>query len=111
LIGVTASAFFAQHPLDYDPCVNNGSWQWVASTGCDAQPYFRIFNSWLQQRKFDPDGVYIKRWVPELMNVSSDLLHEIPSQELASNYPLPCVDHASEKLVTERLYSVVKKVV
>ena len=47
--------YFAQHLVDYDPCVNNGNWQWAASTGCDAQPYFRIFNPWLQQQKFDPD--------------------------------------------------------
>ena len=51
--------YFAQHLVDYDPCVNNGSWQWAASIGCDAQPYFRIFNPWLQQLKFDHDCRYI----------------------------------------------------
>jgi deoxyribodipyrimidine photo-lyase len=54
--------YFAQKLIDYDPAVNNGNWQWVASTGCDAQPYFRIFNPRSQQEKFDPDGLYIHRW-------------------------------------------------
>ena len=52
--------YFAEKLVDYDPCVNNGNWQWAASTGCDAQPYFRIFNPWLQQ-KFDPQCKYIKK--------------------------------------------------
>jgi deoxyribodipyrimidine photo-lyase len=58
--------YFAQRLADYDPCVNNGNWQWAASTGCDAQPYFRIFNPWTQQRKFAADGGYLYRWLPEL---------------------------------------------
>jgi len=53
--------YFAQKLIDYDPCVNNGNWQWVAGTGCDAAPYFRIFNPWIQQKKFDPNTEYIKR--------------------------------------------------
>ncbi len=57
--------FFAQHLIDYDPSVNNGNWHWSASTGCDAQPYFRVFNPWLQQKKFDPKAIYRKRWEPE----------------------------------------------
>jgi deoxyribodipyrimidine photo-lyase len=55
--------YFAQQLIDYDPVVNNGSWQWAASTGCDAQPYFRIFNPALQEKRFDPDGVYIQYWL------------------------------------------------
>lgn len=55
--------YFAQKLIDYDPAVNNGSWQWAASTGCDAQPYFRIFNPSLQEKRFDPDGEYIQRWL------------------------------------------------
>ena len=58
--------YFAQQLTDYDPAVNNGNWQWVASTGCDHQPYARIFNPWLQQKKFDPDCFYIRKWIPEL---------------------------------------------
>lgn len=55
--------YFAQQLIDYDPAVNNGSWQWAASTGCDAQPYFRIFNPSLQEKRFDPKGDYIKKWL------------------------------------------------
>ena len=58
--------YFAQTLIDYDPAVNNGNWQWAASTGCDAQPYFRIFNPWTQQKKFDPECTYIKKWIAEL---------------------------------------------
>ncbi len=69
--------YFAQKLVDYDPAVNNGNWQWSASTGCDAQPYFRIFNPWLQQEKFDPECVYIKRFVPELAGVPTKNLHQL----------------------------------
>ena len=55
--------YFAQQLIDYDPAVNNGSWQWAASTGCDAQPYFRIFNPALQEKRFDPEGEYVKTWL------------------------------------------------
>lgn len=86
--------YFAQQLIDYDPAVNNGNWQWSASTGCDAQPYFRIFNPWLQQQKFDPDGLYIKRWIPELARVPASLLHTYyQTQTPFNNYPHPIVDH------------------
>ncbi|MCE2982293.1 MAG: DNA photolyase family protein [Parachlamydia sp.] len=89
--------YFAQRLIDYDPCVNNGNWQWCASTGCDAQPYFRIFNPWSQSKKFDPDCLYIKKWVPELASFSSKTIHnwhlEINTQ---SSYPAPMIDHAAE---------------
>ena len=62
--------YFALKLVDYDPSINNGNWQWVASTGCDAQPFFRIFNPWLQQKKFDPNCNYIKKWISELKEVS-----------------------------------------
>lgn len=58
-------AYFARHLVDYDPAVNNGNWQWAASTGCDHQPYFRIFNPVLQQKRFDPVFRYIRQWIPE----------------------------------------------
>jgi deoxyribodipyrimidine photo-lyase len=61
--------YFAQKLVDYDPASNNGNWQWSASTGCDAQPYFRVFNPWLQQRRYDPDCIYIKQRVPQLQSV------------------------------------------
>jgi len=68
-------AVFAKHLIDYDPAVNNGNWQWAASTGCDAQPYFRVFNPWRQQRRFDPDASYIKTWLPALAEWSATDIH------------------------------------
>ena len=101
--------YFAQQLVDYDPCVNNGNWQWSASTGCDAQPYFRIFNPWLQQKKFDPDCIYIKQWVPELKNSSADIIHNLfkPKTSIA-NYPKPIVDHAKESALSKEIYKKVK---
>jgi deoxyribodipyrimidine photo-lyase len=98
--------FFARHLTDYDPCVNNGSWQWAASTGCDAQPYFRIFNPWLQQKRFDPDCAYVKRWVPELKDVRSSTLHSLFEEELfrPTNYPPPMVDHSGQKIIAEQMF-------
>lgn len=99
-------AFFAQHLTEYDPAVNNGSWQWAASTGCDAQPYFRIFNPWLQQKKFDTDATYIRRWVPELASSSTKHIHSFndPSVPRPKNYPQPIVDHATSKKRAEQLF-------
>ena len=71
-------AYFAKKLLDYDLAANNGNWQWVAGCGCDAAPYFRIFNPQLQAKKFDPDGKYVHKWVPELNSFQ---------------YPAPMVDH------------------
>ena len=73
--------YFAEKLVDYDPAVNNGNWQWAASTGCDAQPYFRIFNPWRQQKNFDPDCIYIKRWVPELTDFSAKEIHALEATE------------------------------
>lgn len=91
--------FFAQHLMDYEMASNNGGWQWSASTGTDAAPYFRIFNPMLQSKRFDPDGVYIRRYVPELRGVSNEDIHapwESPLTKPA-NYPMPIVDHATAK--------------
>jgi deoxyribodipyrimidine photo-lyase len=100
--------FFAQHLTDYDPAVNNGSWQWAASTGCDAQPYFRIFNPWLQQKRFDPECKYIKRWVPELAHLSAKQIHALDQGECLnmSNYPRPIVEHAVQKIYAEEMFRV-----
>jgi deoxyribodipyrimidine photo-lyase len=93
--------YFAQKLIDYDPSVNNTSWQWAASTGCDAQPYFRIFNPWLQQEKFDPHCEYIKRWVTELRTIDPKDIHTLhknrPLTLFDNPYPKPIVDHAVEK--------------
>ena len=93
--------YFARHLVDYDPCVNNGNWQWAASTGCDAQPYFRIFNPWLQQQKFDPDCRYIYRWIPELKTISPETLHQWDKKHRDCNYPEPVIDHARESRITK----------
>jgi len=88
-------AFFAQHLMDYDLASNVNGWQWAASTGTDAAPYFRVFNPVLQSKKFDPEGTYIRRYVPELKAVAGDAIHA-PWETLfkPANYPAPVVDHA-----------------
>lgn len=101
---------FAQHLVDYDPCVNNGSWQWAASTGCDAQPWSRIFNPWRQQARFDPAGEYVRRWVPELSGVSGERILRIEAEgpPKGSGYPPPMVDHAAEAAVAKARYAAVR---
>ncbi|MGR9073687.1 MAG: cryptochrome/photolyase family protein [Gammaproteobacteria bacterium] len=96
--------YFARHLTDYDPCVNNGNWQWAASTGCDAQPYFRIFNPWLQQQKFDPECRYITRWLPELENVPVSVIHRWDKKNFACGYPKPVVDHKIESSRSKELF-------
>ncbi len=91
--------YFAQKLIDYDPCVNNGSWQWAASTGCDAQPYFRIFNPWLQQKKFDESCEYIKKWLPDLKDLTPKMIHNLETQRplIPIDYPKPIVEHQKAK--------------
>lgn len=99
--------YFATQLLDYDPAVNNGNWQWVAGTGCDAQPWFRIFNPWLQQKKFDPDAVYIKAWIPELKDVPVDSIHAWETRHEShseTGYPPPILEHAKEAKETKLRY-------
>lgn len=96
--------YFAQHLVDYDPCVNNGNWQWAASTGCDAQPYFRIFNPWLQQQKFDPECRYIYHWIPELKDVAINIIQKWDKQSITNNYPLPIIDHKIESIRSKQIY-------
>jgi deoxyribodipyrimidine photo-lyase len=99
--------YFAQKLIDYDPCVNNGNWQWAASTGCDAQPYFRIFNPWLQQKKFDYNCKYIKKWLPELKNIEKEIIHNLFEHELI-NYPKPIVNHKEVSKKTIEMFKQVK---
>ena len=96
--------FFMQQLLDGDPASNNGGWQWTAGTGTDAAPYFRVFNPILQGLKFDPQGNYVRQWVPELAKVPTKNIHapwEMPIElqkqvgcVVGSDYPAPIVDHA-----------------
>ena len=96
---------FAEQLIDFDPAVNNGNWQWSASTGCDAQPYFRIFNPWRQQLKFDKDCVYIKQWVPELRAFPAKVIHKL---EKEGDFYIPrMVDlRESGNLIKEQFKSV-----
>jgi deoxyribodipyrimidine photo-lyase len=96
--------YFATRLVDYDPCVNNGNWQWAASTGCDAQPYFRIFNPWTQQRKFDPDCGYIYRWLPELRRFPRETIHCWDKSPAGNEYPAPIVDHATESRIAKERF-------
>ncbi len=97
--------FFANHLTDYDPAVNNGNWQWGASTGCDAQPYFRIFNPWSQQRRFDSECKYIKKWLPELKHLSAQQIHNIEKEDCtAGKYPRPIIEHKTEALNAKMIF-------
>jgi deoxyribodipyrimidine photo-lyase len=102
--------FFAAHLIDHDLAANNGGWQWSASTGCDAQPWFRIFNPVTQSQRFDPQGRFIRRYLPELARVPDRWIHapwEMPPLEqvaagcrIGQDYPAPVVDHARARELT-----------
>ncbi len=110
--------YFARNLNDYDLSANNGGWQWSASTGCDAQPYFRIFNPVTQSKKFDPQGVFIRAQLPELAGVPKQYLHEpwkMPLEVqrasgciIGRDYPEPIVDHAAARKKTLAIYSAVR---
>ncbi|MBI5278481.1 MAG: deoxyribodipyrimidine photo-lyase [Burkholderiales bacterium] len=108
--------YFAEKLNDYDLAANNGGWQWSAGTGCDAQPWFRIFNPVAQSRKFDPEGKFIRRYLPHLAELPDEALHAPwlarpvdlagAGVELGGNYPLPLVDHDEARLATKARYSI-----
>ena len=110
--------FFMQHLVDGDPAANNGGWQWTAGTGTDASPYFRVFNPILQGEKFDPDGAYIRRWVPELGDVSDKYIHtpwKMPVKiqreancRIGQDYPEPIVEHKEARQRALDAYDQVK---
>ena len=93
--------YFAARLIDYDPAVNNGNWQWCASTGCDAQPYFRIFNPHLQLRRFDPETRYVREFVPGLSGCTSrEILSVEKKGSPVRDYPSPIIDHRAESRKT-----------
>jgi deoxyribodipyrimidine photo-lyase len=112
-------AWFARHLLDFELASNNGGWQWAASTGCDAQPYFRLFNPVAQSEKFDAEGKFIRRYVPELAALPNTLLHApwlarpvdlaAADVELGRDYPQPLVRHEAARLRTMERYDVVTR--
>lgn len=99
--------YFASQLLDYDLAANNGGWQWCSSSGCDAQPYFRIFNPWTQSEKFDPEGVFIKAWVPELAHLAAPEVHR-PSIQAAPDYPPPIVVYEKTRQEALQMYATIK---
>ncbi|MFN4343252.1 MAG: cryptochrome/photolyase family protein [Azonexus sp.] len=111
--------YFADRLNDFDLSANNGGWQWASSSGCDAQPYFRLFNPITQSEKFDPDGKFIRRYVPELAAVPNRYIHapwrmghleqEAIGVVIGRDYPGPIVDHAQAREETLARYAVVKK--
>jgi deoxyribodipyrimidine photo-lyase len=99
------ASVFAEHLLDADVQQNEGNWQWVAGVGTDAAPYFRIFNPTLQAKRFDPDGSYVRRWVPELADVPDEHVHEPwRSTQPPRDYPPPILDHAEARQRTLARY-------
>ena len=111
--------YFADNLNDFDLAANNGGWQWAASTGCDAQPYFRIFNPVTQSERFDPDGKFILRYLPELKGLSSAAIHApwlassvdmtSAGMVLGKQYPKPIVDHATSRVKALALYGRAKE--
>lgn len=89
--------WFMQQLTDGEIASNNGGWQWSAGTGADAAPYFRIQNPWTQTARYDPDGAYIRTWLPELRDVPAKDLARPPERPLVRGYPLPMVDHAEAR--------------
>jgi len=104
--------YFAEKLIDYDLAANNGGWQWAASTGCDAQPYFRIFNPVTQSQRFDKDGAFIRRYCPELNHLDNKEIHapwqsvhyKSMQRKIGKQYPLPIVEHAVARLAALTLF-------
>jgi deoxyribodipyrimidine photo-lyase len=93
------ASWFERHLSDFDPASNAHGWQWTAGCGTDASPYFRVFNPVLQGYKFDPNGDYVRRYIPELAHISGPEVHEPWAliDGLAGGYVAPIVDHSQER--------------
>ncbi len=114
-------AYFARHLNDFDLSANNGGWQWAASSGCDAQPYFRIFNPVTQSERFDPDGRFIRHYLPEFSAVPDKFIHALWCMNSAEpsacgvivgrNTPTPLVEHDEARRRTLERYGVIKRAV
>jgi deoxyribodipyrimidine photo-lyase len=101
--------YFAEKLIDHDTSVNNGSWQWAASTGVDSLPYFRIFNPWRQQKKFDKNCNYIKKWIPELRELKPKEIHNLEYHKIdqineSINYPKPMIDHRTSSDFVKQVF-------
>jgi len=94
---------FMTHLVDGDLASNQHGWQWTAGCGTDAAPYFRVFNPTSQGEKFDPKGDYVRRWVPELGDITGKSVHRLPDGP-PPGYPEPMVDHAHERQVALARY-------
>ena len=106
--------YFISQLIDGGLAANNGGWQWAASTGTDAAPYFRIFNPTTQGQKFDADGEFIRQWVPELNVVPAKAIHDpwawADKQGVKLDYPRPVVDHKQARVATLAAYEAARKV-
>ncbi len=110
--------YFARHLIDFDLAANNGGWQWAASTGCDAQPYFRIFNPVTQSQRFDPKGNFIRHYLPQLAKVPDSFIHspwtmgpltqDAVGCIIGRDYPAPIVEHAVQREKALALFAAVK---
>jgi len=99
--------YFAQKLIDYDPCVNSGNWQWIASVGVDTKPSNqRIFNPWLQSKRFDADCAYIKYWIPELKNIPINEIHrwDLHFNKYDISYPKPIIDYSESREKSLQMY-------
>ena len=109
--------YFRDCLLDFNEASNVSGWQWVAGSGADAAPYFRIFNPILQGERFDPNGEYVKKWVPELINLPKEFIHkpweldkDIKNFELGTSYPKPIVNHVVARNAALAAFQKIKKI-
>ncbi len=105
------AAWFMKHLIDGDLASNSHGWQWVAGTGTDASPYFRVFNPTTQSKKFDAEGDYIRRWIPELAHIFTKHIHDPAGDPhgAPAGYPVPIVDHKSERIESLARYEQLKQ--